>query len=219
MSDGARTIDAVRGVLGDYVSPITADGIVRGALRRTALTDRDLEGATAFEAMLGELKHGVAFFLSTDEQKAACLGRLRRLAPAESDEPAAPGETVVTIRDESGVVDARTQARAVARELGFDRTDQAKIATSVSELARNIHSYAKQGRVRFSPIAMPRRGIRIVAEDDGPGIANVDDILAGNYRSATGLGLGIRGCKKLMDEFSIDTGPGRGTRIAMQKFR
>jgi serine/threonine-protein kinase RsbT len=93
-----------------------------------------------------------------------------------------------------------------------------RVATAVSEIARNALSYAGGGEVHIEPLLDPRPGIRVCVRDSGPGITAVDTILSGDYSSKTGLGLGIRGSRHLMDEFHVETGQGRGTTITMAKY-
>ena len=116
------------------------------------------------------------------------------------------GEEVarVDLRHDEGVVSARQRARDVAELLGFDRLEQTRIATAVSELARNAHRYAGGGEVR---IACGNDRMQIEVRDDGPGIANLEDILRGEYTSQTGLGRGLIGVRQLMDEFEIVAPP------------
>lgn len=116
------------------------------------------------------------------------------------------------------MIHARTDAKRLADSLGFAIPDAVKIATVVSELARNIVAYAGKGTITLEVVAEPRVGIRISARDDGPGIADVAHILSGKYKSRTGMGLGIVGSKRLVDRFEIDSGPGRGTTIVAVKF-
>jgi signal transduction histidine kinase len=120
----------------------------------------------------------------------------------------------VPIENESDVVAVRQRARRVAELLGFDRQDQTRIATAVSELARNAFGYAGGGRAEFVLDAgeTPQRfAIRIC--DQGPGIADLQLILDGRYRSPSGMGLGLVGSRRLMDTFKIDSKPGKGTNI------
>ena len=124
----------------------------------------------------------------------------------------------VGITDEQDVVGARQRARQIASLLGFAVQDQTRIATAVSELARNAYSYAKGGRVEFQvegETAPQVLLIRIV--DAGPGIADLPRILAGQYQSATGMGLGILGARRLMDQCDIRAIPGIGTTIVLKK--
>jgi len=118
----------------------------------------------------------------------------------------------VPIENEGDVVTVRQRARRMAELLGFVPQDQTRIATAVSELARNAFGYAGGGRAEFSidPAASPQVfAVRI--SDKGKGIADLDAILSGQYRSATGMGLGLVGARRLMDHFKIDSKPGKGT--------
>jgi signal transduction histidine kinase len=124
----------------------------------------------------------------------------------------------VAIGTELDVVGARQRAREIAVLCGFAMQDQVRIATSVSELARNVYNYAHGGRVEFSiEEAGGVQALQIRIEDQGPGIADLDLVLSGRYQSATGMGLGILGARRLMDLCDIRTAPGSGTRIVLQK--
>ncbi|MBE2315568.1 ATP-binding protein [Solirubrobacter sp. CPCC 204708] len=118
----------------------------------------------------------------------------------------------VDLRHDEGVVTARQRARDVAELLGFDRLEQTRIATAVSELARNAHRYAGGGEVRISCGA---NAMRVEVVDAGPGIPNLEEVLRGDYTSATGLGRGLVGVRQLMDEFEIEAA--RGTRVRVAK--
>lgn len=122
------------------------------------------------------------------------------------------------ISNELDVVGARQRARQIAALCGFGVQDQVRIATAVSELARNVYEYASTGKIHFTiegNTAPQVFSIRI--EDRGPGIAQLDRILAGDYQSKTGMGLGIIGARRLMDRFHIQSVPGKGTEITLQK--
>lgn len=125
----------------------------------------------------------------------------------------------VVIQYEQDAVVARQRARHLAQLLGFDVQDQTRIATAVSEIARNAFSYAGGGRVDFSIERTPPspQSFCIRISDHGPGIKNLSAVLAEAYESPTGLGVGIVGSRRLMDEFSIDSVPGRGTVVVMTK--
>lgn len=214
---GSSPTHRLRSVLTEYVSSITADSIVRSALRRANVAPTDLDERGIDELVVREVGRGLSLFLGSEADKRASLARLSALVtPRVEARARAPVEIPIT--GETSVVDARLQARAFARELGFDRTDQARITTTVSELARNIFSYAGAGRVVLTALGAPRAGIGIVATDAGPGIPNLPEILAGDYRSRTGMGLGILACKRLMDEFAITTTKGQGTTVRLAKY-
>lgn len=214
---GPSPTHRVRSVLMGYVSSITADSILKSALRRAGLSAAELDQRGIDEAIVAELGRGLVFFLSPEADQQEPLARLSALITPRHD-PASHAPIELRISQETSIVDARLQARSFARELGFDRTDQARITTAVSELARNIYSYAGQGRIVLSVLNAPRPQLLIVATDAGPGIPNLAEILGGNYRSRTGMGLGILACKRLMDEFSITSTPEQGTSVRLAKF-
>jgi serine/threonine-protein kinase RsbT len=124
------------------------------------------------------------------------------------------------IRSDLDIVIARTMARDSAKLLGFGAIDQARIATAVSELARNIFLYAGTGTVTVREVEKPgRKGIEIVCEDQGPGIANIDVVMQDGYSTSRGMGMGLPGAKRLMDDFSIRSQEGVGTTITCRKWR
>ena len=121
------------------------------------------------------------------------------------------------IEAEADVVAARQRARAVAQLCGFNRQDQVRIATAVSELARNVFRYAGRGTVEFGVDQHPMPALVVRVEDQGPGIANSDLVLSGAYRSSTGMGLGLAGVRRLMDQFALRSAPGEGTEVQVSK--
>jgi signal transduction histidine kinase/CheY-like chemotaxis protein len=124
----------------------------------------------------------------------------------------------VALKFEDDIVLARQRARQLARLLGFVAQDQTRIATSVSEIARNAFRYAGGGKVEFGVEGRTTPQLfEIVISDEGPGIARLQEILEGSYRSSTGMGLGIIGSRRLMDQFEITSKPGEGTRVVLRK--
>ena len=131
----------------------------------------------------------------------------------------AQGKAAV-IRSDLDIVIARTLARDTAKMLGFGAIDQARIATAVSELARNIFLYAGTGTVTVREIDRPgRKGLEVICEDQGPGIANIDLVMRDGYSTSRGMGMGLPGAKRLMDEFDIRSQEGAGTTIICRKWR
>src|SRR5579863_10467919 len=122
----------------------------------------------------------------------------------------------VALRTERDVVQARQRAREVAAALGLDNQDQIRIATATSEMARNAFRYARNGKVNFLVHVEDPKRLEVMISDSGSGIGNLDEILAGRYKSETGMGMGIVGTQRLMDEFDISTGV-EGTTIRMAK--
>jgi len=124
----------------------------------------------------------------------------------------------VSIRSEHDTVAARQRARQIARLLGFDPQDQTRISTAVSEIARNAFNYAGGGQIEYLiEGAVAPQLFLIKVNDSGPGIRDLSSILEGTYRSQTGMGLGISGARRLMDQFQIESAPGRGTTVWLKK--
>ena len=112
----------------------------------------------------------------------------------------------IVLQTERDVVHARQRAREVAAELGLDNQDQIRLATATSEMARNAFRYARNGKETLALELDPPQRLEVTVTDAGPGIPNLPEILEGRYRSETGMGMGIIGTKRLIDEFSIDAG-------------
>jgi serine/threonine-protein kinase RsbT len=130
-----------------------------------------------------------------------------------------PGQAVAITCDRDIVV-ARQLGRGIALELGFSGVEAALVATAISELARNIVSYAGSGTVTLVPLSQGARvGVAIIAEDQGPGIIDCEVALRDGYSSSGGLGLGLPGVRRLMDEFELHSAPGRGTSVTARRWR
>ncbi|MFD1863739.1 anti-sigma regulatory factor [Planococcus sp. FY231025] len=128
-------------------------------------------------------------------------------------------QSSVEILTEWDIVAARQLGRNVAKELGFGTVDQARITTAISELARNIYLYAGQGRIEIQQLSENGiKGILIIAADQGPGIPDIRKVMEDGFSTSGGLGAGLPGVKRLMDEFKIDTIPGEGTDIRATKW-
>lgn len=124
------------------------------------------------------------------------------------------------IRSESDVVQVRQIVRAWAAELRFSLVDQTKMVTAASELARNTLIYGGGGHALVEQLDEgTRHGLRVVFEDRGPGIPDVAAALRDGFTTGSGLGLGLGGAKRLVNEFDIDTAPGRGTRITIVRWK
>ena len=134
-------------------------------------------------------------------------------------------EERLPITGEADIVRARQRARDRARALGFGAVDQSRIATAVSELARNVVRYATGGRGEAVIRTLPGTagaagvGIEVVVQDDGPGIADVQAAMRAGFTSGSGLGMGLPGTKRLMDEMAVDSAAGRGTTVTVRKWR
>jgi serine/threonine-protein kinase RsbT len=126
---------------------------------------------------------------------------------------------ILEIKSEADIIEARVRARAIAEALGFNYMDQTRIATAVSELARNAYQYAGKGKITIKPLnKQGRKGMEMVVEDHGSGIENLDRAMKGGYSTGGGLGMGLSGSKKLMDDFDINTKMGEGTVVTIRKW-
>ncbi|MGB7847671.1 MAG: anti-sigma regulatory factor [Candidatus Acidiferrum sp.] len=126
----------------------------------------------------------------------------------------------MTINSDKDIVAARQQGRAMAASLGFSSGDATLIATAISELARNILTYAGQGEIAVKGVPGSNGvGILVVASDHGPGIPDIRQALRDGFSTSGSLGVGLPGVRRLMDEFEISSQPGRGTTVAVKKWR
>lgn len=128
-------------------------------------------------------------------------------------------EVRVAIESDSDIVIARQKGRALAEAVGFAGSNLAVVATAISEVARNIVEYAKQGEIILKAVNQGGRpGLVVIAKDQGPGIPDIALAMQDGYSTAKGLGLGLPGARRLMDEFEIVSRVGRGTTVTMKKW-
>jgi serine/threonine-protein kinase RsbT len=130
------------------------------------------------------------------------------------------GEVRVPIAGDADLVTARAEARAMAERLGFPRPDPTLIATAISEIARNIVVHAGQGEIVLRPFEEPDRyGVVVIASDAGPGIRDLEAALRDDISGRGGLGLGMPGARRLMDDFEVTSDAETGTTVTMRKWR
>jgi serine/threonine-protein kinase RsbT len=133
---------------------------------------------------------------------------------------AIPVELRVSVGSDVDIVTARQKGRELAAQCGLSSTDLAVVATAISELARNIVLYAVRGEIVLRAVDNgAKRGIEVVATDDGPGISDVPLAMQDGYSTSGGLGLGLPGVRRLMDEFDIASRFGKGTTVTVRKWR
>jgi serine/threonine-protein kinase RsbT len=128
-------------------------------------------------------------------------------------------EERVVIEREMDIVTARQKGRTLAATSGFSSTEQTLIATAISEVARNIVVYARRGEITFASLEQHgRRGLMVVARDNGPGIQDMELAMRDGYSTGNSLGMGLPGAKRLMDEFDLASVVGKGTTVTMKKW-
>ncbi len=128
-------------------------------------------------------------------------------------------QSCVKIITEWDIVAARQLGRDIAKNLGFGTVDQARITTAISELARNIYLYSEEGEICIEGVnGAEALGLKVIATDNGPGIPDIKKAMEDGYSTSGGLGAGLPGVKRLMDEFSIESKEGMGTEIVTIKW-
>ena len=209
-----RVIDA----LSPYLGSITVKSIWKRSLIWASVDPTGLRPGDGVR-LVRAMERGLRVYLHDPLQQQECTARLEAVLDDEVEALEDPvSRLAIQIQDESDIVLARGTAATVCRRLGFPKTVEIKVATAVSELSRNIVQYGGGGEVTIIPLKGEATGIEIIAVDFGSGIPNLDDILEGNYTSRHGMGMGLRGTKRLMDYFEIETAPGKGTTITVRKY-
>jgi serine/threonine-protein kinase RsbT len=126
---------------------------------------------------------------------------------------------LITVASDAGVMNARQKGRELAMTVGISGSDLTLMATAISEIARNIVQYAGQGEIEFrSVVRAGKRGLLIIARDNGPGIPDIARAMQDGYSTSRGMGLGLPGAKRLMDDFKIVSEVGKGTTVSMVKW-
>ncbi|MGW5445002.1 anti-sigma regulatory factor [Streptomyces asiaticus] len=140
--------------------------------------------------------------------------------PTRSDGRRPPAPASYPVRTEEDLLTVRHAVRAATVEVGFGLVDQTRVVTAASELARNAYVHGGGGTVTLEYPRDPRgrRGLRLVVKDEGPGIADLDVALTDGFTTGSGLGHGLGGARRLMDEFSVRTGPGEGTVVVATRW-
>lgn len=155
------------------------------------------------------------------ESRSRKRSRTRRTTTyCRSERPPAPAQrrgARLIVRSSPDIVQARQFARELATEMGFSGSDVTRIASAISEVARNILDYAREGEIAFQSL-QHGKGLQITARDNGPGIPDVPLAMEYGYSSTNGLGVGLPGARWLMDEFYIQSAPGKGTVVTMTKW-
>jgi serine/threonine-protein kinase RsbT len=194
-------------VLQRYISPVNARGLLLRALQQQGVPATNLT-RDGLRKCSANLRRGIALFVPTGRQEAA-LQEINALCGVNSN---ALESAVLHITQESDIGKARAEARRICDSLGAGPFVMQKVATIVSELARNMVLYAGGGIVEISPTNGQSKRVVITGSDHGPGISNIQEILSGRYKSRTGLGRGLLGTKRLADHFDVATGE-NGTRV------
>lgn len=191
--------EKILGILRQHVSDIHARGLLRRAVQLEGVDEHSL-GPRHLPGLLKQLDRSVALFVTEDARVALRSAFAELQGAGESTKP-----VTIVIRTELDLTSARTRAREISQSMGGNRMQVQRVATVVSELARNILLYTPGGQIEIVPKSAPSR-VHIRASDEGDGIPNLDQVMSGSYRSKTGMGMGLLGSKRLADNFDIRTG-------------
>jgi serine/threonine-protein kinase RsbT len=203
-------LEDIRALLERYLSPLIARPMLQKALRERSLTPERFRDGDAHK-ISPLLQRGMNLFVAEHERDRA----LRELSELCERTEADLAPCQIQISSENDISVVRNEARRICEEIGAGSYTVQKVTTIVSELARNIVSYAQRGTLEIVPITGQGRRIILRAADSGPGIPNLELVLSGRYRSKTGLGRGLLGTKRLADHFDVATGSG-GTLIVAE---
>ncbi|HEX6766151.1 MAG TPA: ATP-binding protein [Polyangiaceae bacterium] len=185
-----------------YLSSAIVRSILQRSLRERHITPEQFRRGDTYK-IYPLLRKGIALFVSERDRERA----LEELTDLCDQTRPAPLPCEIRITSENDISVVRNEARRVCEEAGAESYTIQKVTTIVSELARNIVSYANEGKVEIVPVNNGKRRIVVRASDRGRGIPNLDVVMSGHYQSKTGLGRGLVGTKRLADDFDIKTGP------------
>jgi serine/threonine-protein kinase RsbT len=209
---------AILEVLTRHVSVLNARSVLRRAIHRAGLR----ADAVTFEhvgRLADGLGDGLRLFVRDPAVLKDCIAAVVATGEMAKGSPGSAGRERgkrIVLRAEMDVVVARMEGRTLARDVGFTEAGRTRVATVISELARNIVRYAGEGEIEIQASSIPAPTVDIVAKDRGPGIADLEAILSGNYRSKDGMGLGLRGVRNVSSRFDVKTGRGIGTTVTVR---
>jgi serine/threonine-protein kinase RsbT len=203
-------------LLKNHLTPIIAKSILMSTCRRCDTTLEEI-GPAHLGGVTKLLKHSLKLYLTGIRLQRA----LRELDVFEKKNAVRIDDIQpikLDINAEMDIQRARDKAFEMAQLIHLEKSDCTRVATATSELARNIFLYAGTGIIEINPIHEPihGKGVEIIASDEGPGIPHLDAVLNGEYKSRTGWGMGLRGCKRMMTYFHVHTIPGAGTTVTIR---
>jgi serine/threonine-protein kinase RsbT len=215
--------EATLAILCEHFSAPVAKVLLDVSRRRESLHDTPLT-RDALSRTIAAIERALPSYLTDPMRRRHCTQDLQALvqrtgrSPFEPDDAAPASRMIVSVRDPQDLPRALHAARELCSSLRFTVLDQTKIVTAASELTRNMLQYAGGGELWLATLRGPPNGIEITAADRGPGIADVPLVMSSSYRSRTGLGMGLKGVKRIMDDFDMRSGPHLGTRVTIRKY-
>lgn len=203
-----------------HLSPVIAGAVLRSVCTQCGVK---LEAIRTNELpmVIHGLERSLSLYLKPDRARNA-LNELKSFAKEQAPAAAKSKEEssfTFPITSEMEVCNTRAQVlKLLHTVMRINRSEAVFVTTVVSELGRNILQYAQKGTIKIEILAKDKPGVRVIASDNGPGIKNVQEVLSGAYHSSTGLGLGLVGSKRIMDEFDVVSKVGKGTTVTATKY-
>ena len=205
-----ETFDGVLAVLQKFISPVNARALLVRVLKEEGVRPENLT-PDKLRRCSGALRRGIGLFVPQSQRDAA----MREVTEFCGSDSLRPVGFRLEIREEMDIGRVRAEARRICTTMGTTSFAVQRVATIVSELARNMVLYANGGVVEIVPASSGPKRVIVRAEDRGQGIKNLDEIMSGRYKSRTGMGKGLMGTKRLADHFEIETNS-RGTRVVAE---
>lgn len=202
--------EGVLAVLQKFISPVNARALLERVLKEEGVAPEKLTPAV-LRRCSGALRRGIGLFVPQSRREAA----MREITEFCGSDSLRPVGCRVEIREEMDIGRVRAEARRICTTMGTTSFAMQRVATIVSELARNMVLYADGGVLEIVPAGSGVKRVIVRAEDQGSGIRNLDEIMSGRYKSRTGMGKGLLGTKRLADHFEIETNS-RGTRVVAE---
>lgn len=215
--------EAMLAVLCEHLPAPVATALLDVSRRREGLHDVPLT-REPLARLIAAIERTLPIYISDPARRRQCLQDLHALlsrtgrSPFEYEDTGPASKVIVSVREPEDLQQAIRTARGLCHSMGFKVLDQTKIITAASELTRNMLQYAGGGELWLALLRGAPAGIEITAVDRGPGIADVALVMSPSYRSRTGLGMGLKGVKRIMDDLDIRSGPQLGTRVTIRKY-
>ena len=217
LAEGSDAGPALLAVLEQNFAPIVARTLLMVARRRAGCPSEAISRSD-LPAVVRALEDSLPAYVADAGRRRACEESLRatlgRSGPPSNPSP----RTRVPVNSDADLRLVTDTVRSLARQAGMSVLDQTKMMTASAELARNILQYADSGEFQVWILDNPRKGLGISAVDHGPGIADVAKVMSPSYVSRTGMGIGLQGAKRLVDEFEIDSSASKGTSVTLRKY-
>jgi serine/threonine-protein kinase RsbT len=220
LAEGVDSAPALLAALEQNFAPLVARTLLMVARRRAGCRT-DAIRSSHLASVVRAIEESLPAYVADAQRRRMCEDAVRATL-GRTDSPGRPAAstapTRLPVNSDADLRLVTDTVRTLSRQLGMSVLDQTKIMTASAELARNMLQYAHSGEFNFWVLDRPRKGLGISAVDRGPGIPDIAKVMAPGYVSRTGMGIGLQGAKRLVDEFEIDSSVARGTSVMLRKY-